>query len=134
MAVPRQAQTHPITILFHSNPLAGFEAPADRFGHARTAGSLIGECFHDSGGVAALVSNNILHVHVTLRLLQVELSLVHRVSHGRPVTHVRRVNLGCHNHRALQVDRVLRLLVWVGRTFFPLCDATVDSGSNPMPG
>jgi hypothetical protein len=27
MAVPRQAQTHPITTLFHSNPLAGFGAP-----------------------------------------------------------------------------------------------------------
>jgi hypothetical protein len=27
MAVPRQGQTHPITTLFHSNPLAGFGAP-----------------------------------------------------------------------------------------------------------
>jgi hypothetical protein len=90
------------------------------FGKVRSEWSRFGECFYDSGEVVALVCDNIMHVHVTLRIFQVDVCLVRKVFQGVTVADVHLKNLGGHDQLRLQVDRVIRLVGCASWAIFPL--------------
>jgi hypothetical protein len=91
-----------------------------RFGNVGPGLSRFGECFCDSGGVVAFVCDNIMYVHVTLRLFQVDVCLVRKVFQGVTVADVHLKNLGGHDQLLLQVDRVIRLVGCASWAIFPL--------------